>query len=268
MAEKPAAPRLLLPDVPALVAGQGRAVVLDTDGSIETLPARIAAARLTEAAPLLVHAPATARRLGVPGIAPTHDLLELFAFALPAASCAPTPRGLALALGLPAPRDDEAAVALLPDIATELLRRLADDRAAPLNRDAASLAARMGEAGWPWARSVLAALGAPAARSGMEGLRVWRRLPEWEEAAPGNPPSSFGIEPQEARTRLAQILGEGAEQRPQQADYASAAAAAFAPREDQGAPALVLAEAGTGTGKTLGYVAPASLWAERNGAPV
>jgi hypothetical protein len=31
---------------------------------------------------------------------------------------------------------------------------------------------------------------------------------------------------------------------------------------------LVLAEAGTGTGKTLGYVAPASLWAERNGAPV
>jgi ATP-dependent DNA helicase DinG len=102
----------------------------------------------------------------------------------------------------------------------------------------------------------------------MEGLRVWRRLPEWEEAAPANPPSSFGIEPQEARTRLAQILGEGAEQRPQQADYASAAAAAFAPREDQGAPALVLAEAGTGTGKTLGYVAPASLWAERNGAPV
>ena len=29
----------------------------------------------------------------------------------------------------------------------------------------------------------------------------------------------------------------------------------------------MLAEAGTGTGKTLGYVAPASLWAERNGAP-
>jgi len=214
MADGPIAPRLLLPDVPALVAGQGRAVVLDTDGSIEALPARSAATRLAESAPMLVHAPATARRLGVPGIGPTHDLLELFAFALPAASCAPTPRGLALALGLPAPRDDEAAVALLPDIATELLRRLADDRAAPLNRDAASLAARMGEAGWPWARSVLAALGAPAARSGMEGLRVWRRLPEWAEAAPANPPSSFGIEPNEARARLAQILGEGAEQRP------------------------------------------------------
>ena len=100
MAEGPIAPRLLLPDVPALVAGQGRAVVLDTDGSIETLPARSAATRLAESAPMLVHAPATARRLGVAGIGPAHDLLELFAFALPAASCAPTPRGLALALGL------------------------------------------------------------------------------------------------------------------------------------------------------------------------
>ena len=30
----------------------------------------------------------------------------------------------------------------------------------------------------------------------------------------------------------------------------------------------MLAEAGTGTGKTLGYVAPASLWAERNGGSV
>ena len=27
---------------------------------------------------------------------------------------------------------------------------------------------------------------------------------------------------------------------------------------------MLLAEAGTGTGKTLGYLAPASLWAERN----
>ena len=30
----------------------------------------------------------------------------------------------------------------------------------------------------------------------------------------------------------------------------------------------MLAEAGTGTGKTLGYLAPASLWAEANGGAV
>ena len=40
---------------------------------------------------------------------------------------------------------------------------------------------------------------------------------------------------------------------------------AFLPREAPGDPHVVLAEAGTGTGKTLAYVAPASLWAERNG---
>ena len=60
------------------------------------------------------------------------------------------------------------------------------------------------------------------------------------------------------------MLGPAAEQRPGQADYAGAAATAFAPREVRGDPHLVLAEAGTGTGKTLGYIAPASLWAERN----
>ena len=34
---------------------------------------------------------------------------------------------------------------------------------------------------------------------------------------------------------------------------------------DAGAPRIALVEAGTGTGKTLGYLAPASLWAEKNG---
>jgi ATP-dependent DNA helicase DinG len=68
----------------------------------------------------------------------------------------------------------------------------------------------------------------------------------------------------EARRRLAAMLGPHAEQRPGQGDYAGAASAAFAPREVRGDPHLVLVEAGTGTGKTLGYLAPASVWAEKN----
>ena len=59
-----------------------------------------------------------------------------------------------------------------------------------------------------------------------------------------------------------------AEARPTQSDYASAASEAFAPRQQEDRPNVVLVEAGTGVGKTLGYVAPASLWAEKNGAPV
>ena len=112
------------------------------------------------------------------------------------------------------------------------------------------------------------ATGKPGPNKPTDALRVWKRLPEWEEEAPPPPSSSHPVLPADARRRLAAILGAGAEQRPGQGDYASAAAAAFAPRQTRGDPATVLAEAGTGTGKTLGYVAPASLWAERNGAPV
>ena len=73
-----------------------------------------------------------------------------------------------------------------------------------------------------------------------------------------------GLAGRDARRRLAALLGGRAEPRPQQADYAAAVAAAFAPRDRPDMPQAVLAEAGTGVGKTLGYIAPASLWAEKN----
>ncbi|WP_159997218.1 ATP-dependent DNA helicase [Roseomonas sp. 18066] len=261
----------MLPDGPALVTpAPGRAALLTPDGELFTPHPRELPALLRElGAPILVHAPATAKRLNLPGLPGAYDLLELFAFCLPATPAPPTPRGLALALDMEPPADAEAAAALLPQMAAELLRRLARARSAPLNKDAGALAARMRDAAdWPWAEAVLAAIGQPAARGSADALKVWRVLPDWEEEAPAPPPSSHTVTPAEARTRLAEILGDGAEQRPSQADFSSAASMAFTPRDNPGEPRLVLAEAGTGTGKTLGYVAPASLWAERNGAPV
>jgi ATP-dependent DNA helicase DinG len=256
--------RLTLPDLPSVVAGTGRAAVLTEDGEMLDLPARQAAALLGRGPAMLVHAQATFRRLDMAPM-PCLDLLELFAFACPARPCAPTPRGLALALDLDLPgAGNQAAVAILPDIAQALLARLSAGRDLAVNKDAAGLALRMGEAGWGWAPFVAAALGKPGAAPSNEALRVWKRLPEWEELPPPPPPSSLDVAPQEARNRLAAMLGSAAEQRPGQSDYAAAAAAAFAPREQRGDPHLVLAEAGTGTGKTLGYIAPASLWAERN----
>jgi ATP-dependent DNA helicase DinG len=213
--------------------------------------------------PLLVHAPATFRRLGLRG-GPAFDLLELFAFVLPARTAAPTPRGLATALDFEPRAGLEAEAALLPELAAALLHRLAQGRDTALNRDAAGLAMRMGQAGWGWAPSVAGAVDRPGARPSGEALRVWKLLPEWEETTPPPPPSSLPVGEAEARSRLASMLGPDAETRPGQSDYAGAAAAAFAPRESRGDPHLVLAEAGTGTGKTLGYLAPASLWAEKN----
>ena len=257
------APKILLPHAPCVVARVGRAQILTEDGELLDLDARSAGTRLRAGPPpILVHAPSTLRRLGM-RVMPALDLLELFAFVMPASVAAPTPLGLSLALDLPPPQQNALASSLL-DIARALLAHLSAGRDLPSNRDAASLAARMGQADWPWARVVLAALGQPDARPDMDAMRVWKRLPEWDEEAPPLPPSALPVSGAEARTRLASMLGHGSEQRPGQADYAAAAAAAFAPRETRGSPHMVLAEAGTGTGKTLGYIAPASLWAERN----
>ena len=79
----PAHAPLPSPDVPAVVAGHGRAAVLTGDGEILTLPTEEAATLLRAAgAALVVHAPATLRRLGLREL-PCFDLLHLFAFALP-----------------------------------------------------------------------------------------------------------------------------------------------------------------------------------------
>ncbi len=252
-----------MPPSPALVATPGRAVILSPDGEFLSLPAEEAATTLRALPPpLVVHAPASFRRLGLRTPPPALDLLELFAFVRPAKLAAPTARGLALALDLPPPKTLEDAAALLPDIADALLAHLHAAKDLPLNVHAAGIAARMGRARWPWAKPVLLALG--SADQSLDGFKPWRRLPEWEDQAPPPPASHHPVPPADSRARLAAMLGPGAEQRPGQADYAHAASAAFAPREVRGDPHLVLAEAGTGTGKTLGYIAPASLWAERN----
>ena len=254
-----------IPQVPAIVAGHGRASILTEEGELVTGAPAEMARLLGPAMPLLVHAPVSFRRLDLRP-RPAFDLLELWAFVRPAQPAVPSARGLALALELPAPRSLEDAAALLPSVAENLLARLAAGRDAPSNADAADLASRMATSGWVWAPFVIAALG--GAGTPTDSLRVWKRLPEWEEDAPSAPSSAYAVLPVEARRRLATILGPGAEQRPGQGDYASAATSAFLPREARGDPITVLAEAGTGTGKTLGYVAAASLWAERNGAPV
>src|SRR6202000_1900520 len=53
--------------------------------------------------------------------------------------------------------------------------------------------------------------------------------------------------------------------RAEQESYAEDATYAFGPRERAGAPRIALIEAGTGIRKTLGSLALASLWAEKNG---
>ncbi|MCW0182565.1 MAG: ATP-dependent DNA helicase [Zavarzinia sp.] len=265
MSESPSS-RLVPPlGLPALAVGVGQAVILRPTGEIEELSLRDGAIAADSGQLLLAHAPLTARRLGVRQLR-GFDVLELFAFARPAQFCLPSAGGLARVFGLAPPLDliDEASI--LPQAAALLLDELsrASDAA-----EAARIAFTMGRGGWVWAPLVLSALGRPDGGEGRgTGLDVWNRLPEWEEPPPPPPPLGLPVSAAEAREALAAIKGEGAEDRPAQADYAALAAEAFGLREAAGAPRVVLAEAGTGIGKTLGYIAPAIVWARKNRAPV
>ena len=269
-----------LPEAPSIAVGHAQAAIASPDGEVRLVDLAKAAAALRERPAMLVHAPVTLRRLGLENL-PALDLLELFAFVRPARFCLPTPRGLARALGLPVPADLESEAGMLPEIAGTLLAELGDETELKPHqlRRRRAIASAMAAGGWRWGPAVMEALdGAlrpeeldrvhPTSARAQSALSIWEDLPDWAEHAPEPPPGHIGVDPAEARQRLAQLLGEGAEARPQQADYASAASAAFAPREREGEPNFVLAEAGTGVGKTLGYLAPASLWAEANGAAV
>jgi ATP-dependent DNA helicase DinG len=244
------------------------AVWLSADGEIERLAPAEAAKRAQAEPPLVVHGRALARRLGVQPF-PALDLLELFAFVRPASFVLPTARGLAAALDLGRPETLEDEALVLSRAAEILLAELAGLSAAA-DADAPGIVRAMARGGWRWAPSVEAAL---ARRPGpfpkeIHGMAVWRRLPEWSEEAPSPAPGNASVHPAAARRRLAELVGVGAEPRPSQADYADAVAAAFRARERRGEPHAVLAEAGTGVGKTLGYIAPASLWAEANDGAV
>jgi len=249
---------------PALAVGPRGAVLLAADGEIAELGLEGAAAAVATAVPLVVHAKATARRLGLARLK-SFDLLELHLFIRPATALVPTPKGLADALGLEAPIDLAGEAQFFHEAAEAMLARLAEN-AAKEDPMTAMLAMTMARAGWVWGPPVLAALGQPDAKEG--GLDVWRRLAEVDDAAPPPPPIEAPVEPEAARARLKRLIGRDAELRPAQSDYAAEAAHAFDPRMAEGAPQLVLVEAGTGIGKTLGYVAPASLWAEASGGTV
>ena len=261
----------LLPRAPALAVSPRHAAWLDEHGALARLSHDGAAERLAAdgRTPYVCHAKATVRRLGLHSLAAL-DVLELFAFVHPARQAVPTVRGLARALDLtpPAAIEDEAATLLRA--AETLLAALAAPGLAGAD-EAPAIAHTMARAGWLWGDAVVAALEAGgrtapgAGRTGDGGaLAVWTRLKEWQESAPPPAPGHDPVATAAARQRLALLLGEGAEPRPEQADFASAACAAFDPIEAEEEPHVVLAEAGTGVGKTLGYIAPASLWAERN----
>ncbi|MFZ1988265.1 MAG: ATP-dependent DNA helicase [Alphaproteobacteria bacterium] len=256
-----------------LAVRAGRSVLVSRDGEVE--PATPAAINKHLAADGLIvtHAPFVWRRMGArppQRSARLYDLAELYAFAHPARFATPTSRGIAHELGLLAGPTLEDEAALTHRIADRLLADIAalqgDDCSA-----AAMAAAHMARAGWAFAPEVTERMGVIAGAHAR--FEPWRGLKEWEEAPPRPEPGARPLAQGEARATLDRLLARALpdharEARGAQADYAESAASVFAIREREHEPHLLLAEAGTGIGKTLGYLAPSALWARRNDGTV
>ncbi len=257
------------------------------DGTVRELGKGEAIARAAETPVILLNAPLTGQRLGYADLSGL-DLLELFAFVHPAKFAVPTPTGLARALGLWAPssqegqtpppppplkgtresgaplRTSEDQIPLLYLAAAQKLLATLEDPAWAEREGAWTAAQSLHRLRWPWAGAVTQRIRKP------ERAERWlfSKLPEWEEMPPRAQPKPVIIGEDAAVERLHHLVGSEAELRPGQQAYARAAAHAFRPRERRETPNMLLAEAGTGIGKTLGYLAPASLWSQQSGGAV
>lgn len=241
---------------PALRATHAGIWIAFPDGAVEAVGRSAAVARAAETPMIMLNAPLVGNRLGYPDLSGL-DLLELFAFVHPARFAVPTPKGMADALGLAVPASDEAACAFLREAAAKLLATLDGDW--PEREGAWASAQSLHRLRWPWAGAVAERLRRPE----RDERWLFSKLPEWEETGGRPPPRPVRLDLADTAERLETLVGPHAEVRDGQRDYAAAAAAVFDPRKAEDRPNMLLAEAGTGIGKTLGYLAPASLWAER-----
>lgn len=217
--------------------------------------------RLADTPHLLLHAPQLSARLGL-AEANGLDLLELWAFVHPARFLVPSAGGLASALGMAAPSDGAAEAQFLQQAAAALLAE-AGTPGWWARAGATDSLERLARRGWMWAD----ALGEWVGNAG-RGASLFEALPEWTDPQPRPAPRLVQLGEDAVMEELRALAGDGRAPREGQSRYAVAALAAFQPRESRDGPNLVVAEAGTGIGKTLGYLAPASLYARETGGAV
>ena len=280
---------------PALHASHAGIWIAMPNGETRRVGKAEAVARAAETPMILLNAPLIAQRLGYAELSGL-DVLELFAFVFPARFVVPTPKGLAEVLGLKRSppntpvrhpelvsgsispnktsveadkwmlkqvhHDDALVDEIIPNLLQNAAQKLLanfQDPSWPEREGAWDSAHALSRLRWPWAQAVAQQLPKPAEKERW----LFSKLPEWEEAPPRTAPRSVVLDRAAVATQLARLTGNGAEIREGQRSFAEATAHIFDPRDRKGEPNILLAEAGTGIGKTLGYLAPASLWAQQ-----
>lgn len=241
--------------LPALHASHAGTWLRDANGNTRGVSKGEAIMAAADTPLLMLNAPLVASRLGYPDLSGL-DLLELFAFIHPARFVVPTPKGIAHALALEEPHSDDEIPALLQLAAGALLEICESEDWA--ERDGAwSSLQSLARMRWPWAQICSPHIRRP------EVAEKWlfAKLPEWDEAPERPQPGQITLSEDAIEAQLEHLTGNSAERRDGQRMYAREVGKIFAPRAQRSLPHLLLAQAGTGIGKTLGYLAPASLWA-------
>ena len=248
--------------LPSLHASHSGVWLRDANGDTRECSKGEAVMAVADTPMLVLNAPLVANRLGYPDLSGL-DLLELFAFVRPAVFCVPTPKGLAHALDLAEPDNDADVPRLLQEAAGALIEVVEDPEW--FEREGAwSALQSLTRLRWPWGPVLAPHVAKPAAAERW----LFSRLPEWEEIGERTKPKTVLLDELAIEGHLERLTGEGAERREGQRAYAKGAGHVFAPRDERKRPHVLLAQAGTGIGKTLGYLAPASLWASEAGGTV
>ncbi len=239
----------------------------DGDGESRAIGRGEAIARLSDTPTILLNAPLVAQRLGLPELAGL-DVLELIAFLYPARFVVPTPGGLARFLGMAPPTSDAEAAPFLQRAVARIFEKIAANAHGgedwPERIGAWTSGQSLARLRWPWA-----ALINPFLRQPHEAEPwLFSRLPEWEESGDLPPPRPVRLNPVAVQDQLAFLVGDTGEVRIGQQEFAQAATNVFDPRPAMDQPNLLLAEAGTGIGKTYGYLAPSAAWVEASGGTV
>lgn len=249
-------------NLPSLHASHSGTWLAKANGPVSQTSKSDAIMSVADSPTLMINAPLVANRLGYPDLSGL-DVLELFAFIRPAHFCVPTPDGLADALKLEKPSAESDVPNFLRSVTDAMMELCEDIDWAEREGSWAALQSLI-KLRWPWAQILAPHIVKPKETEKW----LFSRLPEWDEAQERAAPKQVELKSKDVLLKLKALTGKDAEQREGQKIYSTDVAKVFAPRAKHERPHFLLAQAGTGIGKTLGYLAPASLWSELSGGSV
>ncbi|MEM7197366.1 MAG: hypothetical protein AAF352_03245, partial [Pseudomonadota bacterium] len=240
------------------VLQQNRLHVLDHHGELQIHNARSGAAYLREHPIAAVNLQRMTNWAACSLHPASLEILELFAFAFPARSVSASARGIIDALG---DASNEYGPAQLLYACERMIEQIGEE-----DQRTVSTITHLQHLGWGWAGVILTKL--PPLKEHPPpptmALEIWRGLPRWQDRGPRMPADDHALTQDEAIHALQSWLQTPP--RPGQCEYSASIASALQPRRQAEAPAIVISEAGTGTGKTIGYLAPILAWTAKTGA--